>query len=485
MPKAFISYSWTSKQHQQWVLDLATALRANGVDAILDRWDLKEGHDAIAFMERMVTDPTVEKVVIVLDRSYAEKADDRQGGVGTETQIITPQIYAKSDQNKFVGVVSEVGADGKPFKPAYYASRIYIDLSNEDIYAENFEQLLRWIFDKPVYPKPPVGRPPEFLKEDVMLLPTRPHAQRAVSLLRSSSPGALGAVVEYLDSLSENFEMLRIKDPGGTCELDEQVVNSIDAFLPYRDEFVAVITVVARWSLSSEYVTAIKGFFERLIPFMYRPDTLVSWSDEWFDNYKFIINELFLYTIAILIRNGKFLEVDALLSERFFVGAATQVSAAVDESLQHYTIFQHYLGSLQRRNARLQLRKVSVHAELLKNRLAVRGISLSDLMQADTVLYIRSIAQMKANNVKPFWWPESLIWSVRCRNAFEIFARAESTNYFNRLSKMLGVSGRDELALIVKDLTDGKLSQSYLPCWQFDRLPLERLTGITKLATLP
>ena len=132
MPKVFVSYSWTSDEHQRWVLDLATALRENGVDVILDKWDLREGHDAIAFMERMVTDESVEKVIIVLDRRYSEKANDRKGGVGTETQIITPQIYEKADQDKFVGVVSEVDADGKPFKPAYYASRIHIDLSNED-----------------------------------------------------------------------------------------------------------------------------------------------------------------------------------------------------------------------------------------------------------------------------------------------------------------------------------------------------------------
>ncbi len=64
-PKAFISYSWSSPQHEQWVISLATELRASGVDAILDKWDLKEGHDAVAFMETMVTDPEVTKVILV------------------------------------------------------------------------------------------------------------------------------------------------------------------------------------------------------------------------------------------------------------------------------------------------------------------------------------------------------------------------------------------------------------------------------------
>jgi hypothetical protein len=35
-PKVFISYSWGSAEHQQWVLDLATQLRESSVDAIID-----------------------------------------------------------------------------------------------------------------------------------------------------------------------------------------------------------------------------------------------------------------------------------------------------------------------------------------------------------------------------------------------------------------------------------------------------------------
>src|SRR5262249_17176952 len=131
-PKTFISYSWTSAEHQKWVLDLATQLRENGVDVTIDKWDLKEGHVALRFMEGMVTDPKIKKVIMVLNRAYAEKADGRKGGVGTETQIISPQVYAKADQNKFVGVASETDEEGKPFLPAFYKSRIYIDLSQAD-----------------------------------------------------------------------------------------------------------------------------------------------------------------------------------------------------------------------------------------------------------------------------------------------------------------------------------------------------------------
>lgn len=85
-PKVFISYSWTDAEHEQFVLDFATALRSHGVDAVLEKWDLKPGQDKFVFMESMVIDPSVLRVLVICDRKYQEKADGRIGGVGTESQ---------------------------------------------------------------------------------------------------------------------------------------------------------------------------------------------------------------------------------------------------------------------------------------------------------------------------------------------------------------------------------------------------------------
>jgi hypothetical protein len=100
-------------------MDLATQLVENGVDVVLDKWNLREGHDAVQFMESMVTDPNVTKVIVVSDKTYTEKADKRKGGVGTESQIISPEIYSKADQNKFAAVVSEVDENGEPYGQKY------------------------------------------------------------------------------------------------------------------------------------------------------------------------------------------------------------------------------------------------------------------------------------------------------------------------------------------------------------------------------
>ena len=46
------------------VIELAQRLISHGVDVVLDKWELKEGQDKYAFMERCVNDPDITKVCI-------------------------------------------------------------------------------------------------------------------------------------------------------------------------------------------------------------------------------------------------------------------------------------------------------------------------------------------------------------------------------------------------------------------------------------
>jgi hypothetical protein len=70
-PKVFISYSHDSKEHKVWVTTLAADLRSNGVDVVLDQWDLALGHDAAMFMQRGVS--SSDRVTMVCSETYAKK----------------------------------------------------------------------------------------------------------------------------------------------------------------------------------------------------------------------------------------------------------------------------------------------------------------------------------------------------------------------------------------------------------------------------
>lgn len=79
-PKVFISYSWHPEENKIRVEQLARRLMSDGVDVTLDVWSLKDGQDKYVFMEKMVTDPDIDKVLIICNKDYAEKADSRKGG---------------------------------------------------------------------------------------------------------------------------------------------------------------------------------------------------------------------------------------------------------------------------------------------------------------------------------------------------------------------------------------------------------------------
>lgn len=137
--KVFISYSWTPESNKKWVEQLAHRLENDGVEIVIDFKDLRLGHDKYAFMERMVNDVTIKKVLIICNKEYKEKADSRMGGVGDESIIITPQIYGSTTQEKFIPVVNEHDENGKPYLPNYLASRMYADLTD---FEKEYKKLL-------------------------------------------------------------------------------------------------------------------------------------------------------------------------------------------------------------------------------------------------------------------------------------------------------------------------------------------------------
>ena len=139
IPKTFVSYSWTSEDP---VIELAQRLMNDGIEVVLDKWDLKEGQDKYAFMERCVTDPSITKVLMICDKAYAEKANERKGGVGDETMVISPEVYEKATETKYIPIIFERDENGKEYAPAYLKSRIYIDLcADNKHYEQEYEKL--------------------------------------------------------------------------------------------------------------------------------------------------------------------------------------------------------------------------------------------------------------------------------------------------------------------------------------------------------
>jgi hypothetical protein len=452
-PKLYISYSWDPPEHAAWVLNFATELRESGVDVILDKWRLKEGHDANAFMEQMVTAEDVRKVAIVCNKTYVEKANQRRGGVGTEAQILTPDLYTKTDQDKFVAIIVEKDDDGNPYVPAFYTGRIYIDLT-DDHYAPNFEQVVRWVFGQRVYVEPELGQPPSYITQTpAAALGTSAVQRRALDAVQHAKPYARGALTEYYNRFATNLERFRITDPD-TPTMDEAVVASIETLRPYRDEAVELFLAIAQYRPTAEAYQQLHGFFEQLLPYFEQPDDVSRWHRWQADHFKFLVHELFLYCLASLIKYEAFDAVSYLVRQDYLIAPSVRRNTG---RMEPYGAFRRPLEAVDAWNKRQTNRMQSAVGFLLRERANFTAVPFDDLMQADLVLLLRAAADAKRQRPHAGWFPDTLVYAERWSGAMPLFARAQSREYFDRLAVVFGISTPDEFEALVVGPNQEKL----------------------------
>ena len=437
--KVFISYSWSSDSHKEWVLRLAERLRADGVDVILDRWDLKEGQDTVTFMEQMVTDKTVTKVVAVCDRKYAEKADARRGGVGTESQIISKEVYDQVNGEKFIPVFCEKSEDGKPYLPVFFKSRFGIDFSDIQRFDENYDQLLRNLHGRPELKKPPLGRPPAHLFVESTIQVTT--AGRLAALRDAFNRGRSHTEImlrDYLDALLEAAEAIRVTPNSGDEEppFYERLIAALATFTPYRDNYVEFIELISQHLDAAAFEEVLAPFFETLLSrYRARPEDS-SFYNTSFDFDKFVGYELLLYTLSALVRVKKTRHAARLIEGKY--------TSTVRErfSTDGLDAFRQPVRSLEdHRKARLNLRWYSVTAELIRSRATLSKVPFSRLAEVDVVLFVRRFFPQHGGLDR--WYPILVPYLERVER-LELFARAVTERGFHLLKDLLKVSSISE-----------------------------------------
>ena len=138
-PRVFLSYSYDSSDHRAWVMELATRLRGDGVETILDKWELEPGDQLPEFMERAVREN--DFVLIICTPGYKDRSDRRAGGVGYEEDIMTAEVFTERNQRKFKPVLRS--GDWKDAAPTWLTGKLYVDLKGESYSEEQYHELLQ------------------------------------------------------------------------------------------------------------------------------------------------------------------------------------------------------------------------------------------------------------------------------------------------------------------------------------------------------
>jgi hypothetical protein len=153
MPKVFVSYSWDDDDHKRWVRDLATRLRQDGIEALLDQWHLVPGDQLPAFMETSVRES--DFALIICTPRYKERSDSRAGGVGYEGDIMTGELYNARNTRKFIPLLAR--GTWSAAAPSWLQGKYHLDFGNTPPDETPYHDLVMTILGRRLQ-APPVGQ---------------------------------------------------------------------------------------------------------------------------------------------------------------------------------------------------------------------------------------------------------------------------------------------------------------------------------------
>lgn len=446
IPKIFISYSWSSSDR---VKELAERLINDGVDVIIDIGDLKEGQDKYAFMERCVTDDSITKVLMICDKKYADKANKREGGVGDETIVISPEIYGKVKQEKFVPVIFERDEDGNEYVPAYLKSRIYIDFSNDDRFEENYDKLLRNLYSKPEWKKPALGKMPEYLNEEtVSLTPIR----AAIKQLQANA-GKNGKKEQFLlrkgnDEIIKALIELKPDDSTSDDEYDVQLLKQIDSAKPVRDLFLDYAEQLVTDGYSAG--TIFGDFFEQAYNALYSVEGRNYYRDAEFEYGLFIVWEMFIGATAIMLHYESYDELRTMLYRTYFLNESPVTKNQRARTFVTFRVIPRYIDEVVKQKQQSNL--ITFSGDMAVKREKLPLIRKQTIANADIVLYQLSEVFDLLKDEQWLWFPKTYIY---LGNGFmssrqEIWSKMVSKRHCEKLFPLFNVSTIKQLTEVIQ-----------------------------------
>lgn len=467
----FISYAWSTEEHEKKVFELAERLMSDGISVIWDKWDLKEGQDKYAFMEKCVVDTGIKRVLLICDEAYATKANERKGGVGDETTIISSEVYGKAAQEKFIPVIFEKDDKGEAYCPAYIKTRIYIDLSDPDIYDREYEKLLRNLYDCPAYQKPALGRKPEWLDEKNVNLYS---LERMIRQLKSDDGRSKKKQDMLLRQFRDEFiEKLSQYEIAGNIT-GTQVVDKISELKPLRDMYMEYLSTIISLEVSLEDL--ITDFMETCYNRIHEKPSSHQYGD---DHYLFFIWEIFICTITTLLYYEEFEVIYQLINHTFFLKRYGNL-----EGETNFIKFRCYLESIDKiypEEINQSPCRFSNMADILLARESKPILTRKNLIFADLLLF--QLSNLFLDNEFRLWFPRTYCYDGYGWEQKEKWRKMKSRKYCQKILPLFGVSSIDQL----KKLMSGeKVREEYRYSGSFERaLVISDSIKIEEIASLP
>ena len=126
MLKTFISYKWEGEAHNRWVEKLAGDLRAVGIDAQLDKWEIRAGDSLTEYMTSRIGEASIILCIITDEFVKHVEAPDGQGGATKFEMQMTVSRRTAGDKVRVIGIYRQ---GSRP--PNYLRDHLYVDFRDD------------------------------------------------------------------------------------------------------------------------------------------------------------------------------------------------------------------------------------------------------------------------------------------------------------------------------------------------------------------
>ncbi len=287
-----------------------------------------------------------------------------------------------------------------------------------------------------------IRRLPSYIAEDTVTLATTYKYRAFRNAVHSNKTTVVGLAEDYLAELEtalENAEIVLDYSNGNIpiAEVEKQVWDNLNAFLSYRDEYIEFLHFTCQYIDHSRVSEAVQVFFSHCCRFVHRNE---HGNKRFADNYQFLVGELFLYTVATLVKKERFDDANIFLASLY------RDSEDYSGETYSYSTFVPFMNMLEQKMQRhgshmwggLTFTKLQERANHKKT-------TWEDLVNADYILFLRGFINMSTQRS---WW--SIMLSSghilpEMHGGLAVFRLAESKAYFNKFCILLSVDNKAEL----------------------------------------
>jgi hypothetical protein len=277
-------------------------------------------------------------------------------------------------------------------------------------------------------------------------------ADQAIESIEVGAPSQSALCNRFMEGIANRVRELTPKlEREKINEWDDELVEAIRQSLPLAADFAKVADSVAIQDSREGALGLFRGFSPLFTQYNLTPGTGGAFYAVQFDLPKFIGHELMVILFAALIRERRWETAANLCRETVLILNAN--SGFSVETPVTYLYASEHLELLDHRNRRLKLNRVSLHADILKERHETGQLSeltsWRQFQDADIFLYLRSVFVQDKLDLYHAWipWSAALLRSGCPGYLLEAVHREKA----KQLLEPLGVKDLSELRSRLKE----------------------------------